>query len=137
MPGNVVIVKTWKEHKQEEFDWLLLKMIGYGFLAIIPMVFFFILFMSISNDFYKSIRLAIIVGAIADVLFLLRKRIKGWFSKRRNRKKHRREFSGWERISKLPNWAFRRMNRKHKDKVRGKHYIYMRHNKKFYRKRYA
>jgi hypothetical protein len=42
--------------------------------------------------------------------------------------------SGWERINKLPGWAYRRMKRKHKNAVRGEHYAYKREGKNFYRR---
>lgn len=45
-----------------------------------------------------------------------------------------RNSNGWQRINELPGWAYRRMNRKHKNRVRGEHYIYKREGNNFYRR---
>lgn len=41
---------------------------------------------------------------------------------------------GWEKIEMLPDWAFRRMKRKRKNKVNGKNYTYKKEGNNFYRK---
>jgi len=42
--------------------------------------------------------------------------------------------SNWERIEKLPEWAFNKMERRKRNIFNGEHYIYKREGKKFYRK---
>ena len=43
--------------------------------------------------------------------------------------------SGWEKIDRLPDWAYKKMNRRKKNKVYGEHYLYMRKNGKYYKRK--
>lgn len=45
-----------------------------------------------------------------------------------------RSRSDWTRINELPNWAYRKMKRRHTHIVNGEHYIYKKEGNKFYKK---
>ena len=42
--------------------------------------------------------------------------------------------SSWQRIRELPDWAYRKMKKRHKNRVNGEHYVYKKEGNKFYRK---
>lgn len=50
--------------------------------------------------------------------------------------KNEKENSSWEKIDHLPKGASKRMHRKHKNSIKGKHHFYIKKNKKRYRKKY-
>lgn len=41
----------------------------------------------------------------------------------------------WESLRAVPNWVFRKMKRKHTNRVNGEHYVYKREGSRFYRRR--
>ena len=45
-----------------------------------------------------------------------------------------RSKNNWQRIDRLPNWAHRKMKRKHRNIINGEHYVYKREGNKFYKK---
>lgn len=47
----------------------------------------------------------------------------------------RKNKNGWEKLRILPNWAYRKMKRKHTNIVNGEHYIYKREGNNFYREK--
>lgn len=126
MTDKVVVVKTWKEHQEEQSMRFLLKFIWYTFLALIPVIFIWAILCAFKINIGLSFYIALVIGGIVDILFFFRKKIK----------KEKKNSSNWEKIDSLPGWAFKRMNRKHKNKVKGDHYVYMRSKGKYYRKKY-
>ena len=48
--------------------------------------------------------------------------------------KLRRTKDDWEKLRSLPNWVYRKMKRKHTNRVNGEHYVYKREGNNFYRK---
>lgn len=108
----------------------------YGFAIVIFFIWFLLILFSgwPSSDQHLKIFIASIVLAILLLVI-------GFFTGRRKRiniakLKKSSQGENWEKIERLPDWAYRRMNKKHKNKVRGEHYIYMRSEGKYFRKRY-
>lgn len=48
--------------------------------------------------------------------------------------KLRRNKNSWEKIDRLPNWAYKKMKRRRSHIVNGAHYMYKKEGNKFYRK---
>lgn len=117
MPQRI-IVQTEKEHNEGVRRWFL-------FIISIVIPFTLIYFgynFGISEMFWLGI---IWVGIVIVILYF--KYIRKWI--RKKTKKY-----GWEKINRLPDWAFKKMRGRGKNKVNGEHYIYLRKGKRYYRR---
>lgn len=72
-----------------------------------------------------SVEVGVIFGILTLLIIIFRKRIF---------KKRHKSSNDWQRINRLPDWAFRKMKRKKTNKVKGEHYVYKREGNNFYKK---
>ncbi len=93
-----------------------------GFLAFLSLKY--------SNRGYWLVGLSLLFLIILIFRYGLHRRIK--IPKRSKNHKHSK---GWEKIDRLPNWAYRKMKKRRKNIVNGDHYVYKREGNKFYKKK--
>lgn len=74
-------------------------------------------------------------GVIGGILiFALLVRL-GFVRPKRRDKKRENKGKDWERIRSLPDWARKKMRKRHINKVNGENYIYLKKGNKFYKRK--
>jgi hypothetical protein len=113
---KIVVNKPWGVHVREQ------QAEAERRRRILINFFWFFVCVALLSIFARSITsTAIVIVLILIIIF--RKKI---FKKR--------DKQSWERISSLPNWAYKKMKKRKTDKVNGEHYVYLKEGNKFYRK---
>lgn len=124
-PQKVIIEthKDYVERKADEVLWLLI---------ILP-AFFGVMFGLISFVLFKNYFISVIALIIGILLYI---RIYKWIFPSKKKKEFKKKSSkNWERIDRLPNWAYRKMKKKKKNLVYGDTYMYLKKNNKFFKKK--
>lgn len=128
MSEQIIINKTWGEHKQEqEIAQLKKDRMMKFFLCVFGLIVLMALLYSFWNWAYSNLGnlLYVVIGVIGVLILLL--------VFRKKFRRYKRD-SSWIRIRHLPNWAYRKMKRKHSNIVNGEHYVYKKEGNRFYKK---
>ena len=121
--ANVVIVKTWQEELNDFRLIATLKFIG---AVVIIILFSWLIYCTNIFTWQVSIYFGIFLFILLFILIKFRRKIF---------RHNLGSANSWEKIGRLPGWAYRKMGRKGIDKVSGEHYFYLRKGSNFYKKR--